>query len=196
MSVEDSAGRAHRDTFAVKNRVGAALLVGFCCWHAAFLIVSILPRAGPEERGNAAMNLYRILVSGQQQWNVFETIPLLHSFDARIEMSEGEGRTLSLGSVMPGFAAYPRPENARYYNVFYRMLLGSAESPFFEAYLRRMDEQIRSRHGGSFTGHWALVVDVEWTRILGESRRGGALYLPAKRAFDIAHRGGITPLPE
>lgn len=197
MSGGDSAGPAQRGPFPVKNRVGAALLVGFCCWHSIFLIAAVVPRTvGRDERGNPATDLYRTLVSGPQQWNVFETIPLLHSFDARIQVDDGRGHRETLGSVMPGFAPYPRPENARYYNVFYRMLLDPDRSAFLEAYLRKAGTQMRSPQGGAFTGHWALVVDVEWTRILGESRRGGALYVPATRAFDTAHRGGITPQPD
>ena len=202
----------------MKGRVGAVLLVGFCCWHAVFLIASIVPRnTAGDALGNGvpnfyrrfvawqermmpdnsrrirALNFYRLLVSGDQQWNMFETIPTLHSFDTRIEVDDGRGGRTTLGSMMPGFTPYPHPEDARYYNLFYRMLQGSDRSPQFLAYLRRTEGLLNARYGNAIAGHWKLVVDVEWTRDLSQSSRDGGLYVPAVRFFDTAHLGGIAP---
>ena len=178
----------------MKGRVGAVLLVGFCCWHAVFLIASIVPRKpSGKERGNRALDFYRVFASGDQLWNMFETIPPHHSLDARIELDDGHGGRTLMGSVLPGGTPYPNPEDARYYNVFYRILLGSEKSPLFLAYLRRMDDLLRAQYGDSMMGHWELVVDVEVTRVLSASRRDGGLYLPATRSFDPANPGGIAP---
>ena len=191
---DDSTDIAQPGAFPVKGRVRAVLLLGFCCWHAAFMIASIVPRNdGPHERGNRAVDFYRLFVGGEQQWNMFETIPRHHSLDARIVVDDGKGGRTTLGSVMPGFTPYPSPENARYYNVFYRILQGSVRSPLFLAYLRKTEELLRARHGDSVTGHWALVVDVEWTRTLSESSRDGVLYVSGKRYFDTANPGGVAP---
>ena len=194
MNGEDSPNAAQHGAFPVKGRMWSVLLVGFCCWHAVFLIASIVPRmSSGDERGNPALNFYRLFVSGDQRWNMFETIPQHHSLDARIEVDDGHGGRANLGSVMPGFTPYPNPENARYYNLFYRILLGSEKSPLFLAYLRRTDDLLRAQHGNTITGRWALVVDVEWTRALADSRRDGMLYVPATRFFDPANPGGIAP---
>jgi hypothetical protein len=194
MSGDDSANFAQGETFPVKGRVWAVLLLGFCCWHAAFLIASIVPRqTASGKKGSPALNLYRIFVSGDQQWNMFETIPLLHSFDVRIEVDSGQGGRATVGSVLPGFAPYPQPEFSRYYVMFHRMLLNSTSPSFFEAYLRKTDELLRARHGGSSTGRWALVVDMEWTRTLIHSRGDGVLYVPATRSFDAANPRGVSP---
>ncbi len=174
--------------------MGAALLLAFCCWHAVFLIASIAPRKKlPEEKGNAALNLYKLFVSGPQKWNLFETIPDHHDLDPRIVVTDGQGGRTTLGCVLPGFTAYPRPEKARYYNLFFFLLLNVQRPSFFEAYLRQAEDGVRARHGGAIPGHWELVVDVEWTRALVLSRRDGGLYVPGTRSFDVANPGGISP---
>lgn len=194
MSGEDSANAAQPETFPVKRRVLTILLVSFCCWHAVFLIASIVPRKlTGDERGNRALNFYRLFASGDQRWNMFETIPAHHSLESRIEVDDGRGGRAMMGSVLPGFTPYPNPEDARYYNVLYRILLGPEKSQLFLAYLRKTDDLLRARFGDSITGHWALVVDVEVTRTLILSSRDGVLYVPATRSFDVAHPGGVAP---
>jgi len=189
---ENTADSAERSASPAKGRVGAGLLLAFCCGHAAFLIASIVPRhAVPPERRNPALKLYRTFVGGEQQWNMFETIPTLHSFDARIEADDGQGGRTTVGTVLPGFAPYPKPERSRYYVLFNRMLLNSPQPSFFEAYLRKTDDLLRAQPGNSGARRWAMVVDVEWTRTLIHSSRDGVLYVPASRAFDPANPGGI-----
>ncbi len=193
MSGGDPAGTAQHGAFPVKGRVRAVLLLLFCCGHAVFLIASIVTRnPPPTERGNPVLAFYRLFTGGQQQWNMFETIPLLHSLDARIVVDDGPGEVVVVGSVLPGFTPYPRPEQSRYYVLFHRMMIQAERPSFFEAYLRRTDVLLRSQRGSAITGHWALVVDVEWTRTLIHSRRDGGLYVPASRSFDAANPGG-TP---
>ena len=192
MSGEDPATATQSGAFPVKGRVWAVLLLGFCCWHAGFLIASIVPRQTDDgKKGSPAMNLYRTFVSGDQRWNMFESIPLHHSLNARIEVDDGKGGRATMGSVMPGFTPYPNPEDARYYNSFFRILLDPARSAFFQAYLRRTDALLRTRHGNAITGRWALVVDVECMRTLILSSRDGVLYVPASRSFDTANPGGV-----
>lgn len=194
MSGDDSACATQPGSLRAKTTLWALLMLVFCCWHAGFLIVSILPRdKEARERGNPAMNLYRLFVGGDQHWNMFETIPQHHSLGARIEVYDEKGGRTILGSVMPGFSPYPDPEDARYYNVFFRILMDSEKSRLFHAYLRKIDALLGARHGNSIAGHWAMVVDVEWMRVLSEIRRDGVLYVPGTRSFDIANPGGISP---
>ena len=196
MSDDAPASAAQRGAFPLFGRVYSALLLVFCCGHAVFLIASIVPRnPPPAERGNPAVALYRMLTGGQQQWNVFETIPFLHSLDARIEVDDGVGGRAVVGSVLPGFTPYPRPERSRYYILFHRMLHNTDRPLFFEAYLRTTEALLRAQRGSVIDGHWTLVVDVEWTRTLLYSRRDGVLSVPASRSFDAANIGGIPREP-
>ncbi len=192
MNSEDSASPVQHDGLPVKGRVWAVLLLGFCCWHAGFLITAIVPRPAGGN-GNLVLNFYRLFVSGQQRWNMFDTIPQHHTLTARIEVDHGRSGRAKMGSVMPGFTGYPNPENSRYYNLYYSILLGSEKSPHFVAYLRKMDNLLRAQHGNPIAGHWALVVDVEVTRLLSLSMRDGVLYVPASRFFDPANPRGISP---
>lgn len=194
MSGDDSACTAQRAALQAKTPMWAVLLLVFCCWHAVFLIASLLPRdKEARERGNPAMDFYRLFVAGDQHWNMFSTIPQHHSLEPRIEVYDGKGGRTTLGSVMPGFAPYPDPEDARYYNVFFRILLDSEKSRLFHAYLRKIDALLAARHGNAIAGHWAMVVDVEWMRVLSEIRRNGVIHVPGTRSFDIANPGGISP---
>ena len=193
MNTEAPASEAQSDVLPLKSRAMSMLLLGFCCCHAVFLIASIVPRETPSGKSaNPALSLYRLLLSGGQQWNVFETIPLFHSLDVRIEVNDGEGGRKTIGSVQPGFAPYPQPEVSRYYVTFHRMLLNSKPPSFFAAYLQRTDDLLRARYGSAITGQWAMVVDVEQTRTLLYSQRDGVLYAPGTNSFDAAHPEGMS----
>lgn len=193
MNGDDSAETPTAGAVPMTRKLGSALLLAFCCWHAVVLIVSIAPRKkNPDEKPQTALALYKQFVSGQQQWNLFETIPNHHSLDPRIVVEDGQGGRTTVGCVLPDLAPYPRPEKARYYNLFFRLLSNAEHNPFFAAYLRRVEAALPARHGGALPGRWELVVDVEWTRTLAHSRRDGGLYVPATRSFDVANPGGIV----
>ena len=178
----------------VKGRVLSVLLLVFCCWHAVFLIISVVPqRTGQEDRISAPMNLYGMLAAGSQGWKMFETIPLLHSLDARIEIEDEAGGRTSVGSVLPGLAPYPKPELSRHYILLHRMLLSSSSPSHLEAYLRRVDDHLSALRGPAVRGHWSLVIDAEYTRTLIYSRRDGGLYVFATRSFTPANPGGVAP---
>ena len=194
MNGNDSTNAAQHGALPVQGRVGAALLLAFCCWHALYLIASIVPKnvARPAE-GKTKSHLYKLFVSGPQQWNMFETIPHHHFLDPKIVLADGQGGRTTIGSVLPGFTAYPRPEKARYYNLWYHLLTNAQRPSFFEAYLRGVEDGLKARHGEAIPGRWEAVVDVEWTRTLFHSRRDGGLYVPSTRSFDVANPGGISP---
>ena len=194
MNGADATSPAPHGVWPAKGRVGAALLLAFCCWHAVFLLASLVPKnvARPEQR-NARSNLYRLFIGGPQQWNMFETIPHHHYLDPKVVVDDGRGGRTTFGCMLPGLSAYPRPEKARYYNLWFHLLTSAQRPSFFEAYLRRVEDEVKARHGGAIPGRWELVVDVEWTRTLLHSRRDGGLYVPATRTFDVANPGGISP---
>ncbi len=178
----------------VKGRLRSVLLLVFCCWHAVFLVISVVPqRTGQEDRISAPMNLYGMLAAGSQWWKMFETIPLLHSLGARIEIEDGAGGRTSVGSVLPGFVPYPKPEISRQYILLHRLLLSSSSPSHLEAYLRRVDDQLAALRGPAASGHWSLVIDAEYSRTLIYSRRDGELYVFATRSFTPANPGGAAP---
>ena len=193
MSGDDAAETPPAGALPVMKKVGAALLLAFCCWHAVFLLASIAPpKNAANGKPNTALALYKLFVSGPQQWNLFESIPDHHWLDPRIVVEDSRGGQTTIGCVLPGFTAYPRPEKARYYNLFFRLLTNAERPSFFAAYLRRVEAGLPAWHDGALPGRWELVVDVEWTRTLLHSRRDGGLYVPATRSFDVANPRGIV----
>lgn len=179
---------------SAKSRFFATLLLIFCCGHAMFLIFSIMPRSrGQDDPGSPAMDLYRLVTGGRQVWNMFETIPILHSLDARLEAGDATGRRITAGCVLPGFMPYPKPETSRYYILFHRMLATSSGAAVREAYLRKIAQLSSAQRGSGIGGPWSLVMDVEYTRNLFHIRRDGQISMPVTKVFGPANQGGNPP---
>ena len=192
-SVEhDSPGEA--DGSSARSRLLRGLLLIFCCWHAGFLIISIFPRRlGQEDPGHLAMDLYRLLTGGRQLWSMFETIPVLHSLDARLEGEDETGGKITAGCVLPGFKPYPKPEQSRYYVLFHRLLFTANGVGFREAYLRKVAQLLPAQRGSMAGRNWVLVMDTAYTRNLVHSRRDGQLSLQFTKTFGPAGAGGNSP---
>jgi len=189
---QDSAPDAGR--VSPGNPWPARLLLVFCCWHAAFLIYSIIPAPPAQNKpGHPVLDFYRIALGGRQQWNMFETIPVLHSLDVRFEGVDRQGRETIVDPVLPGFKPLPRPESARYYNAFYRLLLAAETVPFRDAYLRKVGPLLAAQRDPTAGETWTLVVNQEYTRNLFHSRRGGPISVLVSKSFDISTPDGDAP---
>lgn len=175
----------------VSSRWLAGLLLTFCCWHAAFLLGSIIPAPPTREiPGNLALALYRLLVVGRQEWNVFNSIPVVHSMDAWLEHEDEKGDPITAGCVLPGLKTYPIPEETRLYQIFWRMTFVSDGIPFKEAYLKKAAQLLSAARGSAAREKWTLVLEVEYTRTLVLSRHDGQLSLPITKTFDLPLLGG------
>jgi hypothetical protein len=174
-----------------KNRWWKALLLAFCCWHAVFLIISIAP-APPSrgDRGNPVLDLYRLMLGGVQQWNMFDTIPVLHSLDVRFESKEATGAKITRGCVLPGFKPYPKPESARYYVLLGRLVMFSNDIPYRDAYMRKAAGLLPAPGAGE---SWSLVADEGYTRNLFHIRRDGHMAMPVTQTFDLNNPGASAP---
>jgi hypothetical protein len=174
----------------VRGRMASALLLIFCCWHAVFLIFSIKPPPpARDDPGNPAVDLYRIALGGRQLWFMFETIPVLHSLDVRLEGEDAMGRKVTTGCVLPGFKPYPRPEDSRYYVLMFRLMFFDNKTAFRDAYLRKVAQLLAAARGPAAGKNWSLVVDTVFTRILSESRRDGQVSMPVTNTFPIPDNG-------
>jgi len=173
------------------NRWLKALLLAFCCWHAAFLLVSIAP-APPSrgDRGNPVLDFYRLMLGGVQQWNMFDTIPLLHSLDVRFESKDAAGARITRGCVLPGFKPYPKPESARYYVLLGRLVMFSNDISYRDAYLRKAVGLLPPPAAGE---SWSLVADEGYTRNLFHIRRDGRMAMPVTQTFDLNNPGASPP---
>jgi hypothetical protein len=131
------------------------------------------------------MDVYRLAFSGRQRWNLFDTIPMHHSMNVRLEGHDGTGKKSTVGSILPGFKPYPQPEHLRYYGVFYQMLTRPDKAAFRDAYLRKAAQLLQEQRD-EWTGEsWSLVIDAEYTRTLFHSRRDGQMWLPVTKTFPL-----------
>jgi hypothetical protein len=178
----------------VKSRLLKGLLLAFCCWHAVFLLISIIPTPpGRNDAGNPALELYRLTLGGRQMWNVFDSIPVLHSMDVRLEHEDEKGGKTIAGCVLPGFKPYPKPEDSRHYQIFWRMASFPNEVTFQEAYLKKAAQFLPAQQGTGAPGKWSLVMDLEYTRNLVHSRRDGQLTMPLTKTFALPVPGANPP---
>lgn len=169
-----------------RKRVGRALLLAFCCAHAAYLIYSVVPAPPAQDNpGHPVLDFYRLALGGRQIWNMFDTIPVLHSLEVRVVGDNGTREGLIVGPVLPGFAPYPKPENVRYYNGFYRLLLANEKYAYREAYLRKMAGLIAREPSLAPVRDWAVVVNQEYTRTLFHIRRDRHVGMPVEKSFEL-----------
>lgn len=187
----------------VKRSLPSHLLLIFCCWHAAFLIFSIIPRIpGQNDRGSRPMDLYRLLTGARQVWNMFESIPALHSLDPRLEADDGTEGKITAGPVLPGFKPYPKPEKTRYYIAFHRLRWAADVPPelrrasvvaYRDGYLRKAAELSQAQRGSRAGANWSLVIDAEFTRTLSLIRRDGLMSLRVTNTFAPGGTAGPSP---
>lgn len=177
------------------HRFSAGVVLAFSCWHAAFLAGSIVPRhEGQETAGTPAMDVYRAFTGSRQIWNMFDTIPLLHSLDVRLEGPGPAGKTMSTGPVLPGFAPYPQPEESRYYALFHRLLFTKDGDAFRAPYLRKAAQLSQPDRTITTDDHgWVLIMDAAITRNLFHSRRDGQIALPVEKKYGPVATPGVAP---
>ena len=178
----------------MKSRFWTGFLLAFCCAHAVFLLTSIMP-APParDDPGNPAAELYRLVLAGRQQWSMFETIPVLHSMDVRLAGEDDRGEKLTAGCVLPGFRQYPRPEDSRYYVLFYRMMFFDNKVAYRDAYLRNVARELQAQRGPGAGEKWSLVANTAHTRNLFHIRRDGQIPMPLTQAFALPDPGRSSP---
>jgi hypothetical protein len=176
------------------RRLLKGLLLAFCCWHAGFLVVSIIPKPlAQRDHGNPALDLYCLVLSGREEWSVFETIPLQHSMDVWLEREDETGAGATVGCVLPGFKPYPIPEKSRYYMLLYKLMFFLDDAPYRDAYLRKLARLLAARRGPGVDGKWSLVTAAGYTRNLYHIRRDGQISMLVPRTFDLATPGGGSP---
>ena len=181
---------------AVKNRWLSGLLLAFCCWHAVFLVISIIPAPpAKDDPPNLALDTYRLLFAGRQQLKMFETIPVQRSLSVRFQREDKTGNLVTSGCVLPGFKPYPEPENIRYYVLFYRMAFSADMAAYRDAYFQKAEPLLAVQYGeGAEEGErWKFVIEAEYTRHLTQIKRSGLLSMPFSKAFDLTVADGEHP---
>lgn len=177
-----------------KIGIWKGLGLAFCCCHAAFLCYSLVPAAPTQvAKGHPALDFYRVAVSGRQQWNLLDTIPAHHSLDVRFEGFDKNGTKYTAGSVLPGLKPYPKPEDIRYYGLFYQLIFASDKAAYRDAYLQKAAQALTAEGSSQVGVDWSLLGDAEYTRTLVHSRRDGRMWLPMPTRIPLGHAPGTPP---
>jgi hypothetical protein len=115
---------------------------------------------------------YQALTGIWQDWDMFITIPYLHSYDVALDVSDEAGTSTSYGPLLPGLRAYDG--DIRTEGFFTRVLEEDAFAGYREAYFRSVCAALRASSG---KGGQTLVFreTFERIRLLAEIRAGGPI---------------------
>jgi hypothetical protein len=178
--------RAGHPAAHLQGKWGRALLLLFCCWHAGYLLYSIVPRvAGQDAPGAPLLDAYRCVTGSRQVWRLFHTIPLLRSLTMRLEAEISGGTRPSAGCLLPGFGSFPIEENSRFYTLAERLLTNPLGIPYREPYLRKINPLLNEGLPPAEQAPWVLVFEGEFIRNLFYFRVDKRLSIPFRKEFGL-----------
>ncbi len=119
------------------------VIVVFATVHLAFLLFAVLPlRWRDRIHLTPVFALYERITRSHQVWNMFETIPNMHSLDARLVVQEGKQKPREEGVVLPGLRPYSRHDEQRFNNWMVNVIFNSSRGVFRESYMKSAAEAL------------------------------------------------------
>jgi hypothetical protein len=190
---QPESGSAVSSSRSIRNFI----IVAFATCHAAKLLVGIIPESRrPDPIPFGLAHAYEVLTGSQQNWNMFQSIPSHHAYTARIVITGADGKERHLGPLLPGFQAYPTPENARIYLLFdFTLTQFWAAKDLRTAYLQRIDRALREEQRISTGETWCFEAQADFTRHLFHIRRDGRLSERQIRRYTLTEQDGVLVNP-
>jgi hypothetical protein len=115
---------------------------------------------------------YQAITGTWQTWDMFVTIPYLHAYDVRLDVTEPDGTTSTAGAELPGLHPYDgdtRPEA-----FFTRVLDEKSFAGYLAAYERRICAALRDERGHG--GQTVVIHETfENIRSVADIRAGGPI---------------------
>lgn len=178
------------------GRWRSRLIIALATIHAIKLITCILPESWrPDLLPIGISHAYEKLTGSKQCWNMFETIPSHHRFDARLIIIGSDGEERLLGPLLPGFLAWPQPEVVRIEAMYDRLFPSGMVPGLREAWLHEADAQLRAKHMLKPGDRWCLEIVEDYTRHLFHIRRDGNLFQRKTTRYSPAHPEGSSHPP-
>lgn len=175
---------------------GRVLLLLFCCWHAGYLVYSIVPRmAGQDAAGAPVLDAYRFVTGSRQVWRLFHTIPRMRSLQIQLEAEEPDGTLRCAGVLLPGFGACPVEENSRFYTLTERLLASPQGIPYRESYVRKVNGLLNAGRPPGDRLPWSLVFEGEALRDLFFCKIDKRLSAPFRSGFGPEKAAHPQPSP-
>ena len=148
-----------------------AVVIGFGLFHALSLALAILPR---DWAINRLLAPYRQLTGTEQEWGMFYTIPTMQENAITVEIQETSGASSERGPILPGLKPYRTHAQIRYYYLLNR--LTDAGSPYFDAYVERLGDEVREESEGR-AAEFAIHTEGRYIRLLERIAQDGEMTL-------------------
>lgn len=143
------------------------VIVVFASVHLVFLLFGVLPlRWRNGMHLTPAFSFYERITRSHQVWNMFETIPNMHSLNARLIVQEGKQKPREEGVVLPGLRRYARHDEMRFYNWMSNVIFNPTRGVFRESYMKSAAEALLRSGRYSPRAQVSLEVIPSYTRSL------------------------------
>lgn len=151
----------------------ALILIFSSVWLIALIAGWLIPKFGGQEgAAGKTINGIRWSTGTWQQWDMFQTIPSLRSYQIELvgETSNGEEKTY--GAILPDLEAYDGSRAIRYYYAINRII---EHQDFLEGYIAQSSKALRGANPE--LGQFSIRILSEPTRDLDRIREDGKLWM-------------------
>lgn len=113
------------------------VIVVFATVHLVFLLVGMLPVPWRAKLiVSPAFLFYERFTHCHQLWNMFETIPNMHSLEARLVVQEGAHKPREEGMVLPGLRRFSQKDEMRLNTWMINVVFNPTRGVFRESYMK------------------------------------------------------------
>ena len=148
------------------------VIVAFGVLHALAMLLAILPR---DWGVNSALDPYRQVTGTEQNWRMFDTIPLLADREVTVEVADASGERSTVGPVLPGLGRFELEDRIRYDTLIGRILL--TDNHYREPFVESLDRAIADSDELDGAVSFELRIDTSYIRLLKRIEEDGELSL-------------------
>lgn len=113
------------------------VIVVFATVHLIFLLFGVLPLPWRDRiHLTPVFSFYERITRSHQVWNMFDTIPNMHSLDARLVVKEGGQKPHLVGMVLPGLRRFSQNDQVRFHNWMMNTIFNPSRGVFRESYMK------------------------------------------------------------
>ena len=139
----------------------------FASVHLVYLMLGALPETWRDTIHVSVFHrFYERITRCHQAWNMFETIPNMHSMKARLIVQEKGRKARAEGMVLPGLRPFSQHDQVRLNNWMLNVIFTSSRSVFREAYMRNAADALLRSGRYSPSAQVSLEVVPSYTRSL------------------------------
>ncbi len=162
------------------------VIVVFASFHGLILLISVAPvNLPPHSTLLPVLKPYHELTGTSQQWNMFYTIPQMHSMSATMKIEYPDGRVEEKGPLLPDMKVIRFPEKVRYFHVMLRIIHQERTSKYRDAWQAALAERMAQDGGRSFE----VKIETQLIRHLFHIAKDGKL---SKTLFDRFGTYGVS----